>query len=183
MTFGEKIQKLRKERGLSQKQLATLISVSRQALSKWENSASIPDTENVLRISKTFGVSIDDLLNDEYDREGDIPAAQSQNKMLAAKCGGTMRTVMGIILSCFAAAGLLTIGILSSVDPAYNTYPIEVGEAEETIVVKTGLPAFLELHQIGWLFVFCMVLFTAGILIVIYPHIRSGMVMMKAKNR
>ena len=52
MTFGEKLQALRKARGWSQEELATQINVSRQALSKWESGASVPDTENVIALSR-----------------------------------------------------------------------------------------------------------------------------------
>lgn len=59
MTFGEKLQLLRKGRGWSQERLAEEIPISRQAVSKWESGAAMPDTENVLRISQLFGVSTD----------------------------------------------------------------------------------------------------------------------------
>ena len=58
MTFGEKLQALRKARGWSQEELATQINVSRQALSKWESGASVPDTENVVALSRLFGLRI-----------------------------------------------------------------------------------------------------------------------------
>ena len=62
MEFGEKLQMLRKARGWSQEELAQQINVSRQALSKWESGASIADTENVIALSRLFGVSTDYLL-------------------------------------------------------------------------------------------------------------------------
>ncbi len=65
MTFGEKLQALRKARGWSQEELAQRINVSRQALSKWESGASVPDTENVVALSRLFGVPTDYLLLDE----------------------------------------------------------------------------------------------------------------------
>ena len=76
MTFGEKLQALRKARGWSQEELATQINVSRQALSKWESGASVPDTENVVALSRLFGVSTDYLLleNGETTAQA-VPAA------------------------------------------------------------------------------------------------------------
>ena len=68
MTFGEKLQALRKARGWSQEELATQINVSRQALSKWESGASVPDTENVVALSRLFGVSTDYLLLERPQR-------------------------------------------------------------------------------------------------------------------
>ena len=67
MTFGEKLQALRKARGWSQEELAQQINVSRQALSKWEGGASVPDTENVVALSRLFGVTTDYLLLAEHD--------------------------------------------------------------------------------------------------------------------
>lgn len=65
MTFGEKIQKLRKETGLSQEELADQLNVSRQAVSKWERDSGYPETEKIVRMSKLFHVSIDYLLGEE----------------------------------------------------------------------------------------------------------------------
>ena len=63
MTLGEKIQILRKQKGLSQEQLAEKITITRQAISRWELNESIPDVENILQLSKVFNVSTDYLLN------------------------------------------------------------------------------------------------------------------------
>lgn len=66
MKFGEKLQKLRKENGLSQEQLAEKLNVSRQAISKWE-MGTIPDMENVVKIGRYFDCSLDYLMNNELD--------------------------------------------------------------------------------------------------------------------
>ncbi|MDE6103801.1 MAG: helix-turn-helix domain-containing protein [Oscillospiraceae bacterium] len=65
MTFGEKIQKLRKEAGLSQEELSYQLKVSRQAVSKWECDNGYPETEKIVRMSRLFNVSLDYLLNDD----------------------------------------------------------------------------------------------------------------------
>ena len=82
MTFGEKLQALRKSRGWSQEQLAERVAVSRQAVSKWESGAAVADTENVVELSKLFGVSTDYLLHDDYTGDGDIPAVKSREAQL-----------------------------------------------------------------------------------------------------
>ena len=64
MTFGEKLQKLRKARGWTQEELAQQAGVSRQSLSKWESDAALPDTANVVALSDLFGVSTDYLLRE-----------------------------------------------------------------------------------------------------------------------
>lgn len=69
MDFGEKIFKLRKERGLSQEALAEQIGTTRQAVSKWENNQGFPETEKLLQLSNIFEVSIDFLLKEEKSAE------------------------------------------------------------------------------------------------------------------
>ncbi|MCM1039342.1 MAG: helix-turn-helix domain-containing protein [Ruminococcus sp.] len=62
MTFAEKLRSLRKQAGMSQENLAEKLGVSRQAVTKWETDAGIPDIENIVAVSELFGVSIDELL-------------------------------------------------------------------------------------------------------------------------
>lgn len=72
MTLGEKLKVIRKRFGLSQEQLAGLMNVSRQAISKWEGNLGMPDVSNLQELSKVFGVMVDYLLNDENQ----LPALQ-----------------------------------------------------------------------------------------------------------
>ena len=65
MEFNEKLQGLRKEKGLTQEELAELLYVSRTAVSKWESGRGYPNIESLKEISKFFDVSIDDLLSGE----------------------------------------------------------------------------------------------------------------------
>ena len=65
MEFNEKLQSLRKEKGLTQEELAELLYVSRTAVSKWESGRGYPNIESLKDISKFFSVSIDDLLSGE----------------------------------------------------------------------------------------------------------------------
>lgn len=67
MSFQEKLQVLRRERGLSQENLAEIIGISRQAIAKWECGRSYPDVNNLIKISNLFKVSIDKLVRDEED--------------------------------------------------------------------------------------------------------------------
>ncbi|MBE6533575.1 MAG: helix-turn-helix domain-containing protein [Ruminococcaceae bacterium] len=60
--LGQKLYELRKQHGLSQEVLAEKLGVSRQAVSKWECGESLPDTDNLITISKIYAVSLDDLV-------------------------------------------------------------------------------------------------------------------------
>ena len=62
MTIGTKIQNLRKQRGMSQEQLAEALGVSRQAVSKWEAEQSVPDIDKIISICDYFGVTTDYIL-------------------------------------------------------------------------------------------------------------------------
>lgn len=67
MSFGEKLQQLRKEKGLSQEDLAHQLNVSRQAVSKWESQNGYPEIEKMILISDLFQVSLDYLMKEDYE--------------------------------------------------------------------------------------------------------------------
>lgn len=69
MILAEKIIKLRKQQGWSQEELAMKLGISRQSVSKWESTASIPDLDKIIKLSELFGVSTDYLLKDSEDDE------------------------------------------------------------------------------------------------------------------
>ena len=60
--IANRLQKLRKEKGYSQEQLADALGISRQAVSKWERAEASPDTDNLICLAKLYGVSLDELL-------------------------------------------------------------------------------------------------------------------------
>ena len=63
MEFNEKLQELRKQKGLTQEELATSLYVSRTAISKWESGRGYPNIESLKAIAKFFSVTIDELLS------------------------------------------------------------------------------------------------------------------------
>ena len=76
MEFNEKLQELRKNKGLTQEELAEVLYVSRTAISKWESGRGYPNIESLKEIAKFFEVSIDDLLSGEKL----ISIAEKENK-------------------------------------------------------------------------------------------------------
>ena len=74
--FHEKLQELRKSRGLTQEELAEALFVSRTAISKWESGRGYPSIDSLKEISKLFSVTIDDLLSGEKL----ISIAEKENK-------------------------------------------------------------------------------------------------------
>ena len=67
MTIGEKIAELRNSEGISQERLAEILSVSRQAVSKWEMDQALPGIDKVLQLADYFSVSTDALLSDKQE--------------------------------------------------------------------------------------------------------------------
>ena len=73
MNLAEKITELRKKKGISQEELAEILNVSRQTISRWEVGIALPDAVNLVQLSKVFDVSTDYLLHNEYQNENDLP--------------------------------------------------------------------------------------------------------------
>ena len=59
--LSETIRSLRRQRGLSQEELAEALDVSRQAISKWENGAAVPDLDKLQALASYFGITLDEL--------------------------------------------------------------------------------------------------------------------------
>lgn len=70
MNFGEKLRTIREERDLSQADLAKAVGVHQRHVSAWENGINKPSLDNIMHLSKFFGVSIDYLVFDNVPREG-----------------------------------------------------------------------------------------------------------------
>ena len=166
MVFGEKLQSLRKSRGWTQEQLAERAGVSRQTLSKWELGTAKPDADNIVAVSKIFGVSTDYLLIDDYTSDEDLPAVRQSSQQLAAAYKNRFRRIIGIGITVVSLIGLLLMGILASVYPAEHV--IFKGNSDFYL---TGIQGFLMDHNLGWLFAFCILMAAAGILVIIWPKL------------
>ena len=97
MTLGEKIKKLRKQRGLSQEALAEKVNVTRQTISKWELNQSSPDLDFIAQLSDIFNVSSDYLIKDDLLEPEQLPF-RKKNCRLSEKS----KRVILIIVSAFA---------------------------------------------------------------------------------
>lgn len=131
MTLGDKLSKLRKENNYTQEQLAEILGVSRQAISKWESNIAYPETEKLLRLGELYECSMDYLLKDENSEPISVPKSKSftlnftnPNFERVSKRSfhglplwhiniGYGRTAKGIIAIGFTAKGVISIGLLS----------------------------------------------------------------------
>lgn len=93
MEFNEKLQELRKSKGMTQEDLAEALYVSRTAISKWESGRGYPNIDSLKDISKFFSVSIDELLSSEKV----LSIAEKENKSnIRNMCG----LLFGIVDLC-----------------------------------------------------------------------------------
>ena len=101
MTLGEKIQKLRKQQGLSQEALAEKVTVTRQTISKWELGQSLPDLDFIAQLSDIFSVSSDYLIKDEMTEPDELPY-KKRNYRLSER---SKRIILVIVSAAALVAG------------------------------------------------------------------------------
>ena len=77
MTLGQKLKEIRKKFNLSQEQLAEIMNVSRQAITKWENDNGLPDISNLTELSKVFNLTVDYLL----DNDNSLPSLSMKKEL------------------------------------------------------------------------------------------------------
>lgn len=100
MQFSGKLAELRRRKGLSQEQLADVLGVTRQSVSKWEGGSAMPELTKLVALSELFGVSVDYLVKD-YLQEPGTPGAdredRTQAERLEQKVDDLTRYVRGTI--------------------------------------------------------------------------------------
>lgn len=146
MELSQKITYLRKQKGWSQEQLATKLEVSRQAVYKWEAGISQPEIDKLKKIAKLFGVSFDELLDDEievdcketYKEEEEVPSqpvydtegeAEESNNIKEEtppprKQNGKKALIIGLIASIVATVATIVAGAILLVR---FLFPLEFG--------------------------------------------------------
>ena len=120
MTLGEKIAKQRKELNYTQEQLADILGVSRQSISKWESDIAYPETDKLIELGKLFDCSMDYLLKEEVTEKGGVQTSDFTEKIeeisrnvMTEKNKGKAKRILKII--CVILAVALTIDIISMV--------------------------------------------------------------------
>ena len=101
MSLGEMIYKLRTEKNLSQGNLAEMLNVSRQSISKWENNSAVPELDKLIKLSEIFAVSIDELVKGEMKTLSTVPEIKTET-ITEKQEGFSTRKIAGPILLCMA---------------------------------------------------------------------------------
>lgn len=147
----EKLYTLRKKNNLSQEQLAEKLGVSRQAISKWESGASLPEIENLIMLSKCFNVSIDYLVKEEgeSDPQNSVePKTAACPQKNSAPCYKS--TVVGLIISLIGIVGLIVWGVISVFLP--------------TNADRLSASSIIRIDGSGIFLILCALLIIAGVL-------------------
>ncbi len=146
MILADKITELRKKNGWSQEELAEMLDVSRQSISKWESAQAVPDMNRIITMSKIFGVSTDMLLKDELEisaapagpdateSAARVVTVEEASDYLAFKAFSSRRTAIGVMLC-----------ILSPVLLIFLAGASETGfiDISEHLAAGIGVPAIL----------------------------------------
>ncbi|MEA4816381.1 MAG: helix-turn-helix transcriptional regulator [Lachnospiraceae bacterium] len=155
MEFNEKLQQLRKQKNLTQEELAEALYVSRTAVSKWESGRGYPSIDSLKAISKLFSVSVDGLLSGEEL----ISLAETESKEKAKSFSdmvfGILDCTMALLffLPFFGQQGdgmIYTVSLIALTDaPAYVRIPYIV-LVSLTVVFGIAILAFQSFHNRIW---------------------------------
>lgn len=117
MTLGEKLSRLRRNNNYTQEQLASVLAVSRQTISKWESNLAYPETKQLIRLGELYGCSMDYLLKDEIENEDGIGIHYGRARIRERK---SKRIVFGMPLwhvgknaNGFIAVGIKAKGVIA----------------------------------------------------------------------
>ena len=128
MTLGEKIVKQRKELNYTQEQLADILGVSRQSISKWESNIAYPETDKLIELGKLFNCSMDYLLREEVTEKSGVQTSDftgkveeicrktmtDKNKGKAKKILKIVGIILGVVLAIDIISMILYFGILGT---------------------------------------------------------------------
>lgn len=152
MILADKIIEERKKLGLSQEELAEKLSVSRQAVSKWESAQSIPELQKIILMSELFSVSTDYLLKDELEPEQHTQkgsdadrvirrvSISEANEFLDYMKAKSKAIALGVLLCILSPVLLILLGGLADEN---------IGNISESLAVAVGMSALLILIAVA----------------------------------
>lgn len=129
MQLSQKLQALRKEKGMSQEQLAEQIGVSRQAVSKWELGESSPDIDNIVQLSTALCVTTDYLLKEGAPRTSGVAAqaaAAASETYTGSGASAKQKQETNAAIVYISSVAFVVIGLLCALASYYDK---QIGEA------------------------------------------------------
>lgn len=138
MLYEKKFCDLRMENGLSQEEVAENLGVTRQTVSRWEHGVSSPSSENLIALSKLYGVSVETLMDG-----GAEPQAPKEEHAEASRTGGGLRkkgrVAVGVLCAlavCAVICIVITLSVFKIQTKGVDTTPIE--ELQSDVVTVDG---------------------------------------------
>ena len=142
-TIGNRIAKFRKAKDLTQEELANMLGVSSQAVSKWENDASCPDISLLPKLCEVLGISTDELLTGKSDTVKLVPAAQRKpldqlTMRVRVRSAGGDRVQVNLPMSLVKVAMEIGVSMLPNIgDTAALFQNVDMGKLVQ--MVEMGL--------------------------------------------
>ena len=144
---GEFLKHLRKEKGLTQEQLAEKIGVSRQTVSKWEGGQSTPDVERLVVLADCFGITVDALIRGVDISQTELDADSEPRNTF------DLITILGVVICILGLLCMMLLCVIQIVHPA-------------TMDALNG-SSVVTLSGTGIVFGFCMLAVAIGLVIVL----------------
>ena len=134
MKFNDKIVKLRKEKMLTQEELAEKLDVTRQTISKWELGQTVPDKDELIKLSQIFNVSIDEMLDEsEKVQEKEVINEQLDDSNKTKK---RIFIAVGIVILFFVIAYVIFFGIFNAIKGKIDDTTRQSGGIISSIINK-----------------------------------------------
>lgn len=118
--IGAAIARLRIEKGLTQQQLAAILGVSHQAVSKWENGSALPDLDSLVDIAHLFGMTLDQLINNEEEEDSPRPRVRKSGFFANLIDDDVIDSIKSAAGSAYKAACSAGKAVGNTVTDAYN---------------------------------------------------------------
>ena len=166
MNIGERIYELRRKNSMSQEDLAEKMNVSRQSISKWESSQSVPEVERIVQLSNIFNVSTDWILKGENSKKQ--KSQSNKNNLKSVQTVSTALNYTGFVIGAFIlfekqAVWSVAVPIVFSI-LSLAIYFAVYSDSENTDEKKQSLNTFIKLNI--FIFSFWILLFIPCIIVI-----------------
>lgn len=166
MNIGERIYELRRKNSMSQEDLAEKMNVSRQSISKWESSQSVPEVEKIIQLSNIFNVSTDWILKGENSKKQ--KSQSNKNNLKSVQTLSTALNYTGFVIGAFIlfekqAVWSVAVPIVFSI-LSLAIYFAVYSDSENTDEKKQSLNTFIKVNI--FIFSFWILLFIPCIIVI-----------------
>lgn len=118
MAFGDRLQEVRRNAGLTQEEFAEQLQVSRQSVSRWESGRGYPEMEKIIYICRRYGTTMDALFEEEVP-SGSEQAADTVPKLSMRSLGGELMSLYANLSPYNKGIGIVLLAVLAMLGPAY----------------------------------------------------------------